>query len=82
VGSRGQPTPPDPERGARRSGQAGADSADIARATALSWSLDALDDHQVEKVRAVLSNRILHQCWADGLHLAATAVLAVGIRPV
>jgi SAM-dependent methyltransferase len=52
-----------------------------ARGYVLRWSLDALDDGQVEHVKAMLTDRVQHQWRADGLHLAATAVLAIAIRP-
>jgi SAM-dependent methyltransferase len=52
-----------------------------ARGSVLRWSLDALDDGQVERVKAALTDRVQHQWRADGLHLTATAVLAVASRP-
>ncbi len=52
-----------------------------ARTSVMRQRLDALDEVQITRVTAVLTDRVQHQWRADGLQLAATAVLAVAIRP-
>jgi ubiquinone/menaquinone biosynthesis C-methylase UbiE len=51
-----------------------------ARGTGLGRRLAALDPEQTERVWASLAERTLPHLRADGLHLEATALLAVGTR--
>ena len=51
-----------------------------ARGTGLRRWLDRLDASQLERARAALADRLRHQQRADGIHLTATALLAVAGR--
>lgn len=51
-----------------------------ARGTGIRRWLDRLDDAQHEQVRAALAERVQSRQQADGLHLPATALLAVARR--
>jgi SAM-dependent methyltransferase len=51
------------------------------RSTVLRPWLDGLDAVQITRVTAVLTDRVQPRWRSDGLHLAATAVLAVAMRP-